>query len=308
MIKKYLLLLHLLYFVPNCFSQTLTTTETGTYYNDRFNYSITFPKNILHLQNESDNGDGLKMLSKDAKATVLVYGQNNALGRSLLDTFLEASAGGTYNKPRKVVSYKIIKNNWFVVSGYESGNIFYQKTFLINNQFKSFYFTYPEAQRNLYDPITNVLSQSFNGDVLVSSKKFDNAVVTFSDGTKYVGEFKDGKPNGQGTRTSASGVVLQSGLWVDGTSVGSAVIPAVAAKIEPKSLVQRATQGDAEAQYHYGMKFINGTGDEVKPRIAIEWLMKAQAQGHEGAKKQIASMFDLGIQMSNLMPSIVVYD
>jgi len=260
MIKKYFLLLHFLFFISNCLSQTLTTNETGTYYNDRFSYSIKFPKNILYQQNESDNGDGIKMLSKDSKATLVVYGMNNALGWSLLDTFLEDSVGGTPSKPRKVISYKVIKDNWFVVSGYESGNIFYQKTFLINNQFKSFLFTYPESQRNLYDSITKMLSQSFNGNVVVSSKKFDNAVVTFSDGTKYVGEFKDGKPNGQGTRTSANSVVLQSGLWVDGTFLGSLVTPAIAAKIEPKTLAQRATQGDADAQYHYGMQFINGTG------------------------------------------------
>jgi TPR repeat protein len=71
--------------------------------------------------------------------------------------------------------------------------------------------------------------------------------------------------------------------------------------------MQKANQGDADAQYHYGMQFINGTGDEVKPRIAIEWLMKAQAQGHEGAKKQISSMFDLGFQLSNLESAIRVY-
>jgi TPR repeat protein len=56
------------------------------------------------------------------------------------------------------------------------------------------------------------------------------------------------------------------------------------------------------------MQFINGTGDEVKPRVAIEWLLRAQAQGHEGAKKQISSMFDLGIQMSTMAPAIMVYD
>ena len=126
--------------------------------------------------------------------------------------------------------------------------------------------------------------------------------------SKFVGEFKNGQANGQGTRTSSNGTILQAGRWADGIFLAVVFTPTVAAKVEPKSLMQKANQGNAEAQYQYGMTFITGTGDAVKPRIAIEWLMKAQAQGHEGAKRQIASMFDLGIQLSSMAPAIKVYD
>ena len=43
--------------------------------------------------------------------------------------------------------------------------------------------------------------------------------ITYSDGTLYVGEFKDGLPNGQGTFTYASGTQYV-GEWMDGKNNG----------------------------------------------------------------------------------------
>lgn len=37
--------------------------------------------------------------------------------------------------------------------------------------------------------------------------------LTFPSGAKYVGEFRDGKPNGQGIRYAAGGAILESGRW-----------------------------------------------------------------------------------------------
>jgi len=165
MLKKIFYLFAYFCSISTSYSQIFTPSEIDTYCNPRFSYSIKFPKNILYLQNESHNGDGAKMMSKDAKAIVSVYGSNNALDKSLLDIFLEESAGGTYNEPKKVITYKVMSNNWFAVSGYDSGNIFYSKTFLINEQFKTFNFIYPQSQRTLYDSVTKLLSKSFSGNV-----------------------------------------------------------------------------------------------------------------------------------------------
>ncbi len=38
-------------------------------------------------------------------------------------------------------------------------------------------------------------------------------IHNFANGDKYVGEYKDGKPHGQGTLTSADGGVLQKGIF-----------------------------------------------------------------------------------------------
>ncbi len=150
-----------------------------------------------------------------------------------------------------------------------------------------------------------------NGEKYVGEYKHGmrhgQGISTFPNGEKYVGEFKLGMPNGQGTRTSSNGTVLQAGRWAHGIFVGLVSTSTVAAsKGDPKTLAERATQGDAEAQFQYGMTFISGTYAELQPRIAIKWLSEAAKQGHGPAQRQIASMFDLGVTLSRMESPIQV--
>lgn len=134
-----------------------------TYHNARYEFSISYPKNVLYPQGEADNGDGQKFLSKGADAHLLVYGSSNALDESLVERFREESRGGLADNPKKVVTYKLLKNNWFIVSGFISGRIFYQKTLLHQEQFKTFYFEYPENQKARYEPLIKGFVASFKG-------------------------------------------------------------------------------------------------------------------------------------------------
>jgi hypothetical protein len=132
-----------------------------TYHNERFDYSIDYPKEILFPQGESDNGDGQKFLSKDADVSLIVYGSNNALNQSLEEVYREESRGGTAENPKKVVTYKVLEDNWFVVSGYNSGRIFYQKTIFHDDVLKTFVLEYDESEKERYDPIAKRLEKSF---------------------------------------------------------------------------------------------------------------------------------------------------
>ncbi len=155
---RYLLLIFTLVF----WTQLAVATDTyEIYHNDRFDYSIAYPKDVLFPQGESDNGDGQKFLSKDAEASLIVYGSNNALNQSLEEVYREESRGGTAENPKKVVTYKVQEDNWFVVSGYNAGRIFYQKTIFADDVLKTFVFEYDESQRELYDPIAKRLEKSF---------------------------------------------------------------------------------------------------------------------------------------------------
>ena len=133
----------------------------GRYHNQRFGYSISYPKDILYPQGESGNGDGQKFLSKNADATLLVYASHNALDKSISQLYKEAITNDATSKPRKTVTYKVLKKNWFVVSGFIAGNIFYEKTVLTSYGYKSFYIEYPESQKTSYDPIVKTVAASF---------------------------------------------------------------------------------------------------------------------------------------------------
>jgi len=153
-----------------CFSFFYFSTQSAcaeivykTYHNKRFEYSINYPKNILYPQGEASNGDGQKFLSKEADALLLVYGSYNIHEQTIKEHYEENLYNKTEESQPKVITYQLLKGNWFVISGYVSGKIFYEKTILNNNQFKTFYFEYPEIKKKTYDPIVKRLSTSFKG-------------------------------------------------------------------------------------------------------------------------------------------------
>lgn len=131
------------------------------YVNARYGYSISYPADILRPQGESDNGDGQKFLSIDGDAELLVYGANNVLEQSLEELYSEASQAGGAEHPERAVTYRVIKKDWFVVSGRQGGKIFYQKTIRNDDQFVSFILEYPESRKATFDPIAGFISKSF---------------------------------------------------------------------------------------------------------------------------------------------------
>lgn len=132
-----------------------------TYHNARFDYSISYPLKLLIPQGESVNGDGQRFLSRDGKTEMLVYGSHNSMNQSLREVYDES--GLTVEHPNRLVTYHVLRTDWFVVSGAENGRVFYQKTMLRNGIFKTFRIEYDEDQKQIFDSITAVIARSFKG-------------------------------------------------------------------------------------------------------------------------------------------------
>ena len=126
-----------------------------TYTNARYGFSIAYPVGILVPQGESDNGDGQRFASRNGSASLVAFGENR-LDRSLADEFRSA-------QENRSVTYKVLKRDMFVVSGFGNGKIFYQKTLLRGNSFKTFVIEYDEGERGTFDPITSRIANSFRG-------------------------------------------------------------------------------------------------------------------------------------------------
>jgi hypothetical protein len=152
----------LVWLLASSTSARLSQNEYRTYTNARFAYSISYPMKLLIAQPEAFNGDGRRFVSTDGKALLIVYGSHNALNEKLPDKFAE-EANTTAEHPNRKVTYKVLRADWFVVSGVEGGKIFYQKTFLRGDIFKTFRIEYEEAQKAIYDPVTLRLQKSFKG-------------------------------------------------------------------------------------------------------------------------------------------------
>lgn len=126
-----------------------------TYENDRFDYSISYPSNFLIPQGVSANGDGQRFVSKDNRVVMSVFGQHNAMEKSLTELF-EAEL-----KPSRTVTYKLLKDKWFVVSGYEGDKVFYLKTRLKDDVIKTFHIEADRALQSAMQPITEKIVKSF---------------------------------------------------------------------------------------------------------------------------------------------------
>ena len=125
-----------------------------TYYNSRFGYSVSYPANILIPQGEADNGDGQIFRSRDGHAEMRVFGRYNVLNETLRSAFNSAQEG-------KQVTYKVLRGNFYVVSGRQGGKIFYEKTWLKGDIFRTFMIEYDEADASTYDAITARIARSF---------------------------------------------------------------------------------------------------------------------------------------------------
>lgn len=128
------------------------------YVNERFNFSVQYPENILMPQPPPTNLDGRTFTSRDSRITMRVYGQNNALSRTLAERYQEA-----LQEQSGTITYRNQGDNWFIISGYRAGDVFYTKTILENNNFKTLSLVYDRDLQAEFDPIVAEISRSFDG-------------------------------------------------------------------------------------------------------------------------------------------------
>jgi hypothetical protein len=133
-----------------------------TYSNARFEYALTYPADIFTPQEEAQNGDGRAFLTKDGTAKVLVWGQYNALFKTLKTAY-----NTDLKSHPKGVSYKALLKDGYVISGTSGGKIFYQETLLNGKDddggavFATFLIEYDATDKAKFDPIVRKMAASF---------------------------------------------------------------------------------------------------------------------------------------------------
>lgn len=130
-----------------------------SYINVRFQYSICYPADLLKSHGEAPNGDGQKFTAKDG-AQLIVYGRNNALQETLKEEMDETASRLSGKQGR--VTYSTMKPSWFAVSGVNDNSIFYAKTLLSHDQFKSFELKYNRGAAPVYDPLIHRIAACFS--------------------------------------------------------------------------------------------------------------------------------------------------
>lgn len=140
--------------------QAESTISYREYVNPRYSYKVLYADGLLMPQGEAANGDGQKFRSSDADVEMAVWGSHNVFDETLKSKFLDASAGKRKAVDR-TVTYSRCADKWFVVSGVEGDRVFYEKTYLINDVFLTYFMTYPFSKKKVWDKINATISKSF---------------------------------------------------------------------------------------------------------------------------------------------------
>ncbi|HSH37926.1 MAG TPA: hypothetical protein VK993_04000 [Chthoniobacterales bacterium] len=132
-----------------------------TYTNVRFGYAVDYPADMLTPQGEPDNGDGQRFTSQTGDVELLAVGSYNALDKTLRERFAEEMEPEDDDAPKRTVTYKVLKKDWFVVSGTEGKRVFYTKVMLKEDTFKRMTFRYPAERDAELTPLTARIAKSF---------------------------------------------------------------------------------------------------------------------------------------------------
>lgn len=127
------------------------------YINTRYGFSIPYPSELLVPQPPPGNNDGREFLSHDKRARMSAWGTFNIMEETLVGRMASEKSD-----PGRTVTYEAIEDDWFVISGYVDGWIFYQRTYLVDDIFYTFYIVYDRNLAEMFDPITAHISGEFS--------------------------------------------------------------------------------------------------------------------------------------------------
>lgn len=145
--KKFLLFLSLCVWTP-----VFGADAYQNYRNARYGYALDVPT-FLIAKPEAENGDGRRFVSSDGKVLLRVFGASNSLNRSVSGQKWRATSDWRRDGAR--VTYSQSGANYYVLSGFVGGDIFYEKTVVWNGQFHTLIWEYPAPLKKRLDaPVT----------------------------------------------------------------------------------------------------------------------------------------------------------
>ncbi|WP_338761500.1 hypothetical protein WAF17_15625 [Bernardetia sp. ABR2-2B] len=128
--------LFLFLFFTSCSSQ-------DTYCNERFEYCLDYPA-VFEPFGSSKSKDGQIFYIDGGKIELLVWGNVNGQNRTLEQEKQSISQN-------RNVEYQTINSNFFVISGFENGKVYYLRTEKTPTGFRSFEIRYPKEEKDKYD-------------------------------------------------------------------------------------------------------------------------------------------------------------
>ena len=130
------------------------------YVNERYGFSFRYPASVFESERRSENGDGEVFVGVRGDSRLLVGAFENADDHtvaSYMNYIMRESYSG-YN-----IDYAPRGQTWFVLSGENERNVFYEKVMFTcgGRIISSFALIYPIASKAMFDPIVEGIEKTF---------------------------------------------------------------------------------------------------------------------------------------------------
>lgn len=127
------------------------SVDFKVYTNARFGFRVEYPADWGEPET-STNGDGARVYNSVRSASIVLSGWR--LDGDTVKALFDADSRDD-TKRQRTVTYKVMKGDWYVVSGFEGDNIFYRKVIVreAEDRQASFTLTFPKARKVEFDPV-----------------------------------------------------------------------------------------------------------------------------------------------------------
>lgn len=133
----------------------------ATYHNERFNYSVAYPANLLQAQGEAANADGQRFISSDGQIEMMVFGRHNIHNETPDQAFRETLRDLRNDVATDTLSYIDQGDDGFVISGIQDDRVFYQKHLVRDSLVHVLDVRYDTARQALMNPVVSRIAESF---------------------------------------------------------------------------------------------------------------------------------------------------
>jgi hypothetical protein len=130
------------------------------YVNDRFGFSFRYPAGVFEPERATEAGDGEVFAGVRGHGRLLVGAFENADGHSVASymNYIRRESYSDYD-----IDYAPRGQTWFVLSGENNQNVFYEKVMFScgGRIISSFALIYPAASKAMFDPVVEGIEKTF---------------------------------------------------------------------------------------------------------------------------------------------------
>jgi hypothetical protein len=131
--------------------------------NTRYGFSALIPPNVFPNPQTTFSTDRQAFASSDGETKLELFVQKNNSPHTLRDNYEQWAAEHTKTEPAKVVDYKVLRDDWFVVSGEKGGRGFYVKAVAKRDVLAFLYFECDENNYPVSKETLTAMSRAFDG-------------------------------------------------------------------------------------------------------------------------------------------------